>query len=138
MYDWLNLDLDGNPRPMNIDRGMDNLDFTRSGEKVKEELISVPKVLESNADFEWEHLPTHKEHLYDVERYTIKSKVDVVTNNKMHILGVVEGQKVKITVDGKSQVFYYAESFVIPASVSSYTIENVDGTPVKVVKAFIK
>lgn len=138
MYDWLNLDLDGNPRPLNIDRGMDNLDFTRSGDKVKEELISVPRILESNADFEWEHLPTHKEHLYDVQRYTVKSKVEVDTNNKMNVLGVVEGQKVKITIDGKSQVFYYAESFVIPASVTSYTIENLDGTPVKVVKAYIK
>lgn len=139
MYDWLNLDLDGNPRPLNIDRGMDNLDFTRSGEKVKEELISVPKVLESNTDFEWEHLPTHQEHLYDVERYTVQSRVEVATNNKMHILGLVEGQKMKITVDGISQVFYYAESFVIPASVTSYSIENVDGgTPIKVVKAFIK
>lgn len=138
MYDWLNLDLDGNPRPLNIDRGMDNLDFTRSGEKVKEELISSPIILESNSDFHWEHLPTHKEHLYDVERYTVKSKVEVATNNKVNVLGVVEGQKVKITVDGKSQIFHYAESFVIPASVTSYTIENIDGTPIKVVKAFIK
>src|SRR5690606_36856130 len=109
MYGWLNLDLDGNPRTLNIERGMDNLDFTRSGEKVKEELISVPKVLESNTDFEWEHLPTHKEHLYDVQRYTIQSSVEVATNNKMHILGLVEGQKMKITLDGKSYVFYYAE-----------------------------
>lgn len=138
MYDWLNLDLDGNPRPLNIERGMENLNFTRTGEQVKEELISTPKVLESNTDFEWEHLPTHKEHLYDVQRYTIHSRVEVATNNKMHILGVVEGQKVKITVEGKSQVFYYAESFVIPASVTSYSIENMDGTPIKVVKAFIK
>ncbi|TDN95023.1 mannose-6-phosphate isomerase class I [Salegentibacter sp. 24] len=138
MYDWLRLDLDGKPRPINIERGMQNLNFDRSGNTVKDELISSPRLIEANNDWELEHLPTHKEHLYDIHRYTIKKEVSIKSNNRMQIFSLVEGGKVKVKISGVSSVFHYAETFVIPASVKSFTIENIDDMPVKLVKAFIK
>ncbi|MDT0677881.1 class I mannose-6-phosphate isomerase [Autumnicola musiva] len=138
MYDWLRVDLDGKPRPINIERGMDNLVFERAGSKVEKELISSPQVIENEKGWKLEHLPTHKEHLYDVHRYTIKHEVKVSTNNRTHILSLVEGQKVRIEISGESFVFHYAESFIIPAVVKNYTIENLNNLPIKVLKAFIK
>lgn len=138
MYDWLNLDLDGKPRPLNIDRGMDNLIFNRSGDKVEQELMSKPKVIESNSDWELQHLPTHKEHLYDVHRFQIKTEVTVKSLGKAHVLSLVEGDEIEVKTRNHTTIFHYAESFVLPASTEEYTIKNLSKKPVLVVKAFIK
>lgn len=138
MYDWLNLDLDGKPRPLNIDRGMDNLIFNRSGDKVKKELISEPKVIESNSDWELQHLPTHEEHLYDVHRFHIKTAVTVKSCGKAHVLSLVEGDKIEISTKNHSAIFHYAESFILPAATEAYTIKNLSDQPVMVIKSFIK
>jgi mannose-6-phosphate isomerase class I len=138
MYDWLRVDLDGKPRPMNIDRGMDNLVFERSGEDVAKELISRPASLELHANYEVQHLPTHQQHLYDVHRYVIKSEVAILTDGKAHVLNLVEGDQIDIVIDGTSFTYRYAETFVIPAAVKQYMIKNIGSTPAIVVKAFIK
>lgn len=138
MYDWLRVDLDGKPRPLNIDRGMDNLVFDRAGEKVKQELISRPIQLEANADYELYHLPTHQQHLYDVHRYKINKEVSVQTNNKVHVLSLVEGDEIEIIVNGETFTYHYAETIVIPAAARQYTIRNKGERLSIVVKAFIK
>lgn len=138
MYDWLRLGLDGKPRPLNIDRGMDNLVFDRAGAKVEEELISKPLELQSEEHWSLEHLPTHKEHFYDVHRYTVITSVTVYTSGKVHVLNLVEGDAVEIITRDRSVIYYYAETFIIPAAIKEYTINNLGKKPIKVIKAFIK
>ncbi|MCO6149669.1 ROK family protein [Flavobacterium sp. NRK1] len=140
MYDWLRLDLDGKPRPINIERGMENLNFERSGDVVIKELISQPYLLVENDEYTIEHLPTHPVHFYDIYRYHITGKAYIETNNKCHVWMIVEGQSVKVvTENGISQIFNYAETFVIPASAKSYTIYNLSPVSnVIMVKSFVK
>jgi hypothetical protein len=79
MYDWVRLDLEGNPRPINIDHAFNNLNFERRGKKVGEELISKPAVIEKNENYTLVHLPTHKEHFYDIHRIEFSSTAKIKT-----------------------------------------------------------
>jgi len=139
MYDWLRLDLDGNPRPINIEHAFNNLDFERKGEKVKEQLISKPFVLNYSQEMRIVHLPTHQDHFYDVHRVEFDNEVNISTNNSCLVLMLVEGQAISVkTENGFEQRFAYAETFVIPAAAGSFKMTNLGNTRAKVIKAFIK
>jgi mannose-6-phosphate isomerase class I len=77
MYDWQRLGLDGKPRAINIAHAFNNLDFSRQGAAVTRELISVPTVIEKNADWQIVHLPTHADHFYDVHRLEFETEIIV-------------------------------------------------------------
>lgn len=139
MYDWVRLDLNGKPRPINIDHAFRNLDFSRKGAKVQEELISKQRVIGQGEGWQLVHAPTHPEHFYDVHRLEFSGAVDVDTEGKCHVLMLVEGESVTVeTVGGFKQRYNYAETFAIPAAAGSYRIINEGGTMAKVVKAFVK
>ncbi|OLY91831.1 Mannose-6-phosphate isomerase, class I [Cnuella takakiae] len=139
MYDWLRLDLDGKPRPINLEHAFNNLDFSRKGDRVKQELLSKPYVLEQGADYQLVHLPTHAEHFYDVHRIEFSGSVNIDTEDRCHVLMLVEGSAVAVqTADGTAQQFAYAETFVIPAAAQSYQLVNRGKGLAKVIKAFLK
>lgn len=139
MYDWVRLDLDGKPRPINIDHAFNNLDFERKGERVARELISHPQTIEETPDYRLVHLPTHQDHFYDVHRLEFDNSVEVATNNVCHVLMLVEGNSITVeTADGLKMDFAYAETFVIPAAAGSYRLTNQGKQRVKVIKAFLK
>jgi mannose-6-phosphate isomerase class I len=139
MYDWLRLDLDGNPRPINIDHAFNNLDFSRKGDRVNAELISKPKVIQQGEGWQLIHLPTHQEHFYDVHRMEFDREFTVETHNLCHVMMLVEGEAVSLkTADGTEQMFGYAETFVVPAAASSYILTNLGKSRAKVIKAFLK
>jgi predicted NBD/HSP70 family sugar kinase/mannose-6-phosphate isomerase class I len=139
MYDWVRPDLEGNPRPINIEHAFNNLNFQRKGSRVKEELISLPAMIEENEHYRLIHLPTHKEHFYDVYRIEFVHQATIKTNNKCHVLMLVEGESIIVkTMDGTEKRFNYAETFIIPAAAESDQLFNQSGKIAKVIKAFIK
>src|SRR5690242_1631937 len=139
MYDWIRLDLEGKPRPINIEHAFNNLDFERKGERVKQELISHPRILEKNHQYTLIHLPTHKEHFYDVHRIEFLREAEIKTEDKCHVLMLVEGERITVeTLNGSLREFNYAETFIIPAAAEAYKLINQGAGTVKVIKAFIK
>jgi mannose-6-phosphate isomerase class I len=139
MYDWHRPDLDGKPRPLNIDRGFKNLQFERKGISVKNTLISCPVLIGEGADWKLFHLPTHPTQFYDVIRYHFKGTINVLTNNKFHVLNLVEGKAIMVEIpEGRKTGFSFAETFIIPASVKEYSMVNLSQEPAILIIAYIK
>jgi mannose-6-phosphate isomerase class I len=139
MYDWLRLDLEGQPRPINIDHAFNNLNFNRKGKQVSQELISKPMVIEEAEAWKIVHLPTHADHFYDVHRLEFDTQMFVETNDCCHVLMLVEGESLSIeTADGTVHQYAFAETFVVPAAANSYRLTNLGKSRAKVVKAFLK
>ncbi len=139
MYDWLRLDLNGKPRPLNIARAFDNLYFERRGARIKAELVSQPKLLQSGDDWQIYRLPTHHQHFYDVHRFEFMTAVEVKTAGSCHVMSLVEGESIILELPtGMRQRFNYAETFVIPAAAGSYRLINKGKKIAKVVKTFLK
>ncbi|HMG67102.1 MAG TPA: class I mannose-6-phosphate isomerase, partial [Chitinophagaceae bacterium] len=138
MYDWLRLDLNGQPRPINIEHAFNNLYFDRKGEKVSSELISNPQI-----EKEWDNgrkvkLPTHPVHFYTVDRYEFTGSIQINTYNQCHICMLVQGDCIEVVANRNSQSFYYAETFIIPAAVKHYELINKGTDPAFVVIAYVK
>jgi predicted NBD/HSP70 family sugar kinase/mannose-6-phosphate isomerase class I len=139
MYDWVRPDLNGNPRPINIEHAFNNLKFERKGKQVEQELICKPYTIENSDSYELVHYPTHPDHFYDVHRVDFSHQVSLKTNNQCHVMMLVEGASIMVkTKNGKAYRFNYAETFVIPADAEEYEIINEGETKAKVIKAFIK
>lgn len=139
MYDWMRTDLDGHPRPLNIQRAMANLYFDRKGTRIPAEFISRPRILARGPGWNLTQLPTHEEHFYDVHRFGITQSVEVKMNDSPHVLNVVEGPSILLEIPGVPlKRFAFGETFVIPAATRGCRLISETGKGVKVVKAFLK
>ncbi|WPR77785.1 class I mannose-6-phosphate isomerase [Algoriphagus sp. NG3] len=139
IYDWQRLDLNGEPRPLNVDRAFENLDFSRKGQVVQDTLISKPEVIEAGDDWEKILLPTHPDHFYEVIRYEFDSEISILTAGQCHLLMLVEGESLELhTSSAQDLKFHFAETFAIPAATGSYTLKNLGSERAKVVISYVK
>jgi predicted NBD/HSP70 family sugar kinase/mannose-6-phosphate isomerase class I len=138
MYDWQRLDLNGQPRPINIEHAFNNLCFDRKGADVHHYLVSKPQLIK-----EWPlgrllKLPTHEEHFYTIDRYEFTGSVTIHTNGQCHIGMLVEGDQLEVITGDHHSRFCYAETFVIPAAVKSYELTVRGTSRAFVVVAYVK
>ncbi|CAF3226879.1 unnamed protein product [Rotaria socialis] len=133
LYDWLRLGLDGHPRLLNIEHGMENLKFDRHGEQLRCQPVSL-KIEQDQ--YEEQHLPTHDLHFYDVQRLIIEPNENIQiirsTENRFHLCMLVEGDAIEIQFDShdnnqekQTRQYNYIETFLIPASINEYCLRPI-------------
>lgn len=138
MYDWLQVDLNGEPRAINIEHAFNNLRFNYKGSDVEKELIAHPRLISNGDDWEIYHLPTHPHHFYDVHRVEFDSCISFTTDESCNVLMLVEGTSITVQVAGTEQVYHYAETFVIPEAAKQYKVINNGTQRARMVRVFIK
>ncbi|MCU6713026.1 class I mannose-6-phosphate isomerase [Paenibacillus sp. J5C_2022] len=138
IYDYLRKDLDGKPRPINVDHGFRNIDFDKTTEWVKDNLIPEPRLVERQGDNEEYGLGERDDLLFYVNRVHLQTVWHANTNGEFVMYNLVEGERVRIVSCKDESVFVeldYAESYIIPSVFGAYKIVNMTDAPCKLVKA---
>lgn len=139
IYDWMRRDLNGRLRPLNLERAWENLCFDRQAAWVREHLCPEPRLVREGPDWREVSLGTHDELFYAVHRYDFEREITAETQDRCHVLNVVEGSAVLLeTATGGRARFNRGETFVISAAAGRYSLYQVGDMPCKVVLAFVR
>lgn len=125
LWDWQRLGLDGKPRPINVERGKDVIDWKRDTEYVNEHLANRFTQVAEGDGWREECTGLHPNEFIETHRHWFSKPVTHHTNNSVNVLNLVEGEEAVIESPinaFKPFVVHYAETFIIPASVGEYTI----------------
>jgi mannose-6-phosphate isomerase class I len=144
LWDWGRMGLDGKPRPINIDRGAEVLDWTRTPAYTKNELINTVKTIAAGDGWREEYTGLHKREFIETRRHWFTGTVTHHTTDSVNVLNLVEGREAIVeSPDNSFEPFivHYAETFIIPEHVKTYTIRpygESEGKECATVKAFVR
>lgn len=141
LWDWNRLGLDGKPRPINVERGRQVIQWNRTTPFVMEQIANHFEVLNQEEGIMEERTGLHENEFIETRRHTFTKTVEHNTNGGVNVLNLVDGYEAVVeSPEGKFAPFtvHYAETFIIPACVGRYTITPLGGEECKTVKAYIR
>lgn len=144
LWDWQRLGLDGKPRPINVERGKEVIDWKRNTEYVKEHLVNHTTEIGSSDGWREERTGLHPNEFIETRRHWFTKPVTHHTNNSVNVLNLVEGEEAIIeSPEGAFEPFivHYAETFIIPAGIGEYTIApygKAEGQECATIKAYVR
>lgn len=139
LWDWGRLGLDGKPRPIHLQHGLHNIQYIRDEDWVKNEILSLRRVIDDHC----EETGLHPSEFIKTWRHTLSHKpLQLSTQGSVNVLNLVAGKTALVeSVDGSFAPYpvYYAETFIVPEAVGTYTIRSLDDSePCMVIQAFVK
>lgn len=144
LWDWQRLGLDGKPRPINVERGKEVIDWKRDTEFVDKYLKNHVQTIATGDGWLEEKTGLHENEFIETRRHWFKKPVVHCTNNSVNVLNLIEGDEAIVespTNAFEPFVVHYAETFIIPACVDEYMVSPVGATEGKTfatIKAFVR
>lgn len=144
LWDWGRVGLDGKPRPINIERGSKVIQWDRQPEWTKKNLINQVETLTIEEDMKEEKTGLHQLQFIETRRYWHTGSVVHQTDGGVHVLMIVEGEQALVeSPEGVFKPFpaNYAEAFIIPANIKTYSIRPTglsEGKEIGVIKAYVR
>jgi mannose-6-phosphate isomerase class I len=125
LWDWGRMGLDGKPRPIHIEHGAANIQWDRTTDWVKRELIHRVETVAQGPGWREERTGLHELEFIETRRHWFSGAVAHDTCGVVNVLNLVEGDEA--IVESPSGAFdpyvvHYAETFIVPAAVGPYTI----------------
>jgi mannose-6-phosphate isomerase class I len=144
LWDWQRLGLDGKPRPINVERGKEVIDWKRDTEYVEKYLGNHVQPIASGDGWEEEKTGLHENEFIETRRHWFTKSVTHHTNNSVNVLNLIEGNEVIVESPVNAFepfVVHYAETFIVPACVGEYKISPVnmaEGERCATIKAYVR
>ncbi len=144
MWDWGRLGLDGRPRPVHLDHGVANIQWNRTTDWVRRELVNCVEPVAQDDGWREERTGLHEREFIETRRHWFTKTVPHHTNGGVQVLNLVEGDAAVVeSPHGAFDPFvvHYAETFIIPASVGKYTVTpcgNSAGREHGTIKAYVR
>jgi len=125
LYDWGRMGMDGKPRPINIEHGSKVIQFDRTEQWTKDNLVNCIEKIDEGEGWLEERTGLHEREFIETRRHWFTNTVSHNTNGGVNVINLIEGREA--IVESPSNAFepfvvHYAETFIIPASVGEYTI----------------
>ena len=143
LWDWGRLGLDGKPRPIHLEHGLKNIQWNRTTEWVRKELIDQVQQVGTGEGWFEERTGLHASEFLETRRHWFTEPVLHNTRGNLNVLNLVEGEEA--IVQSPTGAFppmqvHYAETFVLPAAVGEYTIQPLLPlkTPLATIKAYVR
>lgn len=140
LWDWGRVGLDGLPRPVHIAHGKENIQWDRTANWVKENLVNRVELISENGQARIERTGLHEREFIETRVYTIRDYCEMTAEGGVSSCNLVEGSSALIESPKgafKPYTVHYAETFIIPAAVKQFTIRALEGT-VKVLRATVR
>jgi mannose-6-phosphate isomerase class I len=144
LWDWGRLGMDGKPRPINIEHGKNVIQWDRTTEWTRKNLVNrIEKVAEGDGWVE-ERTGLHEREFIETRRHWFTKKTKHHTQDGVHVICLVEGDEVIVESPTNSFdpfLVHYAEVFIVPARVGAYTIRPYgasEGHKCGTVKAYVR
>jgi mannose-6-phosphate isomerase class I len=138
-YDWLRRDAAGRQRPVHVGHAFNNLDTSRQGKAVHEQLIQDARMLRNGEGWHEELIGALPEMFFEVRRLVLDAggRAALHTDGSFHVWTVVEGEGAMIEAGGRTHRLAYAETLVVPAAVGDYVVAATGAGRVRLVQAHV-
>ena len=125
LWDWGRMGLDGKPRPISLAHGKQVIQWNRTANWTKENIINQFEVVSEGNDFREERTGLDETSFIETRRHWFTGKVYHNTNGNLNVLNLVEGREIIVespTNEFEPYIIHYAETFIVPAVTGAYTI----------------
>jgi mannose-6-phosphate isomerase class I len=146
MWDWGRMGMDGSPRPIHLEHALRNIQWDRTTEWVRNNLINVharEPVIEGDGWRE-ERTGLHQREFIETRRHWFTGQVPHCTGGGLNVLNLCQGEEAIVESPGKQfppLIVHFAETFIVPAAVGDYTIRPhgpSEGKRCATIKAFVR
>jgi hypothetical protein len=144
LWDWGRLGLNGLPRPIHLDHGEANIQWDRTTNWVRRNLVNQITPLGSGEGWREERTGLHEREFIETRRHWFTGAVPHHGTGGVNVLNLVEGREAVVespTGAFEPFVVHYAETFIVPAAAGDYVIRpfgEAEGKECGTIKAFVR